>query len=153
MSLQIKQINEPQEFLNCIKKDQNTYLYVYIENIFEPIDNIYDIILSTYDQYKCGLMFTDIQITHNDHTSNQYFHDIKNGNEKKVIYSPLIAKYTPIELKIHPNIKYHSFSFLQQSMKFILPWHVPVVGFKTTLYGDQFKDISKDASWVMQHVT
>ena len=152
-NLQIVEIQDPNIFAEKIQIDQNDNLYVYTNDMFEPIDNIYEDILKIYNIYLCSIMFTDIQITYNNNISYQYFQDVRSNNDNKIVCSPIIARYTPIKLIIHPELEYHSFSFLKQATKIVLPWHVPKVGFKSTITTDQFKRLTEDSTWVTQHVT
>ena len=151
--LQYKIITDPEEFVKTIRIDQNDYLYIYQEDIFEPNDNIYTKLCDTYEKYIPAIMFTDIISTHNGVTSNQYFQDIINGGEKRIIYSPLSTRFLAHELMVYPTLKYHSFSFLMQLIhKGMLPWHVPNLGFDSDLDDSSLNQLSQDTQWVTQHV-
>lgn len=148
--LSIVEIKDPNEFQQVIQVDQKDKLYIYIDDIFEPIDNIYSKVIETYEKYKCTLIFTDIQTHYQGNVSNQYFNDIENVNDKRVVYSPIITRFIPKKLNVYPDLVYHSFSFLQQIRKDVFPWHIPTLGFKATIGPQQFQQLSKDCQWVLQ---
>ena len=151
--LQISVINDVQEFVNKITIDQSDYLYVYLENIFKPINNIYDIILDIYEKYRPACIFTDTQIQTDNVITTQYYTDINHNKHNKIIFSPLVVRYLPIELQIYPNLKYHSFSFLRQLIQHVLPWHIPTIGFNSDIDKTKFQKIAQNAQWVMQQGT
>jgi len=147
--LQIIEISDPYEFALKIQQDQNQYIYVYKEDIFHPNNNIYEKIKNAHVDYGASIIFSDIQINNEGLITNQYFSDIT-GVMNKIIYSPIAVRFLPFELKVHPNLQFHAFSFLIQISKTICPWHIPQIGFKAILNKTQFKTLSENCSWVVQ---
>jgi hypothetical protein len=152
--LQIKEIANPIEFVQSIIIDQNEYLYVYTDNMFKPIDNIYDKLIDLYEEYLPAIMFTDVKTIQDGLESRQYFQDIVHGQERRVIYSGLAIRHINLNLTIFPEIEHHSFSLLHQLIhKGVLPWHVPQIGFEFKLDHAKLTQLSSETQWVMQHVT
>ena len=89
-------------------------------------------------------MFTDIQTIYNGNISNQYFSDISHSKEQNVIHSPIAARYVPIPFKIYPELTSHAFSIIKQASKLVLPWHIPTIGFQTTMDTEMFERLSKN---------
>lgn len=155
-SLSIMEINDPHEFTTRIQKDQNQYLYVYIDDIFKPIGDIYTIANKIYSEYLCSLIFSDIRLYNEQENviSNQLFQDIdQTYNPQRIIYSPIMTRYLPLKLQVYDNIQYHSYSFILQIIKSVLPWHIPTVGFEAKINQEIFSKLSSDSIWALQHVT
>lgn len=145
-------ISDPYEFVEKIQTDQNKELYIFLEDVFKPIDNIYDKFISISEKYSPSLIFCDTKAKSDKSISNQYYNDIYSNADNNVILSPIAIRHIPRQLHIYSNLEYHSFSFLHQLRKNLLPWHIPILGFEIDLTNDKFEKITQISQWVMQHV-